>query len=125
MPPPSAVSIEDQIERLTHRLAAVEARLAAVEQARRARRCPTRRIAAVRDCPGLDLMAILTNLGRSLIILSGAFCFAPCKPEPGRRSSASDGPLFATCWPRQRAAAGGNRLRAISTAGPRSPSATR
>lgn len=123
MPPPPG-SIEDQIQQLTRRLAEFESRLAAVEQG--APR-PSVAAASVESPPpasiaaALDPLGALTNLGRSLIILGGAFLLRALT-EAGTWSpilGVSMGLLYALTWltTSSRAAAGGHRLRAIFDGG--------
>lgn len=122
MLPPSG-SIADQVAEVTRRLAEIEARLAALEQ-----EAPR---AAVSDAfvesppsaiaPAFDLLGILTNLGRSLIILGGAFLLRALT-EGGTWAPAvgvSMGLLYALTWlvTSDRSAAGGHRLRALFDGG--------
>jgi hypothetical protein len=122
MPPPSG-SIEDQVDLLTRRLANVEARLAAVEDASR----PGVPDAFVESlvppsmARAIDPMGVLTNLGRSLIILGGAFLLRALT-EAGtwpRVVGVSMGLLYALSWlaMSSRAVVVGNRLRAIFDGG--------
>ncbi len=123
MPPPSTGSIDDQIERLTHRLAAVEARLAAIEQDASRPGESDADVESPRPAivPTFDPMGVLTNLGRSLIILGGAFLLRAVT-EAGTWppvAGVSMGLLYSLTWlaTSNRAAAGGNRLRAIFDGG--------
>ncbi len=123
MPPPSS-SIEDQIALLTRRLAEFESRLAAIEQGT----SPANGPAAPLESPpapsmarAFDTMGVLTNLGRSLIILGGAFLLRALT-EAGTWPpivGVSMGLLYALAWlaMSSRAAAAGNRLRAIFDGG--------
>ncbi len=121
MPPPTG-SIDDQIAVLTRRLAEVEARLAVIEGAappaaaggfaQAARPAPR---------PAFDLLGGLTNLGRSLIILGGAFLLRALT-EAGTWPPAAGvavGLLYALAWlaTSTRSAAAGHRLRAIFDGG--------
>ena len=82
MPPPSS-SIEDQIQQLTRRLAGFEARLIAIEQGTlggspppTAGDVPAAPVASSGPASltaAIDPLRVVTNLGRSLIILGGAF----------------------------------------------------
>lgn len=126
MPPTSSGSIDAQIERLTDRVAAVEARLALVEQ-------DTGRAAMTVGLvdhagpprpaigPAFEPMGLVTNLGRALIILGGAFLLRAIT-EAGAWPplvGVSIGLLYSLTWlvASDRAAAGGNRLRAVFDGG--------
>jgi len=121
MPPPTG-SFDDQIAILTRRLAEVEARLAALEGA-----SPPVPATTFVDSPplspppGFDFLGSLTNLGRALIILGGAFLLRALT-ESGTWppvAGVSMGLLYALTWlvTSTRAAAAGNRLRAIFDGG--------
>ena len=75
MQPPSS-SLVDQIQALNERLAAVESRLSALE-AQGPAPIPTAAAAAsdyqLVDIPRVDTLRLTTALGRSLIVLGGAF----------------------------------------------------
>lgn len=121
MLPPTG-SFDDQIAILTRRLAAVEARLAALEGAplpatETAPRASPSRSAA----PVFDVLGSLTNLGRALIILGGAFLLRALT-ESGTLPPAAGvavGLLYAFAWlaTAMRAAAAGHRLRAAFDGG--------
>lgn len=123
MPRPSS-SIEDQIEQLTRRLADFESRLAAVEHGAPRAGVPE---ASVESPPqaskadAFDPLSALTNLGRSLIILGGAFLLRALT-EAGTWPpivGISIGLLYALTWlaTSNRAAVVGHRLRAIFDGG--------
>lgn len=121
MPPPSG-SIDDQIAALNRRLAEVETRLAAIEGA--APPAAADRFAESLPPPpraAFDPAGGLTNLGRSLIIFGGAFLLRALT-EGGTWPPAvgvAMGLLYALTWlaTATRAAAAGNRLRAIFDGG--------
>lgn len=123
MPPPSS-SIEEQVLQLTRRLEEVESRLAAVEQG--APRAALAGTSAESPPPAysaaaFDLLGALTNLGRSLIILGGAFLLRALT-EAGTWPpivGVSMGLLYALTWlvTSNRAAARSHRLRAIFDGG--------
>lgn len=121
MPPPTG-SIDDPIAILTRRLAEVEARLAILEGV-----SPPAAEETLAASPppaprhGFDVLGSLTNLGRSLIILGGAFLLRALT-EGGTWPPAIGvalGLLYALTWlvTSDRAAAGGHRLRAIFDGG--------
>lgn len=123
MPPPSS-STEDQLQELTRRVAAFESRLVALEQgaAHAELAAPVAAVAAPPAlAPGLDPLGIVTNLGRALIVLGGAFLLRALT-ESGTWSpviGVSLGLLYALTWiaTSTRAAVGGHRLRAIFDGG--------
>ncbi|MDP2320522.1 MAG: hypothetical protein Q8O42_14435 [Acidobacteriota bacterium] len=121
MPPPTG-SIDDQIANLSRRLAEVESRLAAIEGASPPAAAETFAESpppALR--PAFDFLGSLTNLGRSFIILGGAFLLRALT-EAGTWPPAvgvSVGLVYALTWlvTSARSAAAGNRLRAIFDGG--------
>ncbi|MEO8678529.1 MAG: hypothetical protein ABI665_05755 [Vicinamibacterales bacterium] len=123
MPSPSS-SIEDQIQQLTRRLEEFEARLAAVEHGAPPAEvgpAPVESAPPVSMAAAIDPVRLLTNLGRSLIILGGAFLLRALT-EAGTWPpiiGVSMGLLYALTWlaTSNRAAAGGLHLRAISDGG--------
>ncbi len=79
MQQPPAVPLEDQLQRLTDRLATVESRLTSLES-RSLAAPPLAPRSAEADAPfaivaidNVDALGLTTALGRSLIILGGAF----------------------------------------------------
>jgi len=120
MPPPTG-SFDDQIAILTRRLAEVEARLAALEGASP----PAANTLAESPPPSppraFDVLGSLTNLGRSLIILGGAFLLRALT-EAGTwppSVGVSIGLFYALTWlaMSNRAAAAGHRLLATFDGG--------
>lgn len=121
MPPPSG-SIEDQIALLTRRVAEVESRLAAIEGTSPPASADTfAESPPPVPRPGFDFLGGLTNLGRSFIILGGAFLLRALTeagawpPEVG----VSVGLFYGLTWlaTSARSATAGNRLRAIFDGG--------
>lgn len=117
MPPPST-SIEDQIAQLTRRVAECESRLAAIEHtpldaSASAAHADSSSPAAI---VAFDRLGTLTNLGRSLIILGGAFLLRALT-EAGTWPPAvgvSLGLVYALTWLGMSSqAAGGHPLRAL------------
>jgi len=122
MPPPST-SIEDQIAQLTRRVAELESRLAAFEQGAPHVSVPAAYAGAPAPAAAaaFDLLGVVTNLGRSLIILGGAFLLRALT-EAGTwppTTGVSLGLLYGLTWlaMASRAAAGGHRLRALFDGG--------
>ena len=122
MLPPSG-SIEDQMAVLSRRLAIVEARLAAVERDASPAAVPDAFVESPPPAmaPAFDVLGTLTNLGRSLIILGGAFLLRALT-EAGTWPPAvgvSVGLLYGLTWlvTSNRAASGGHRLRALFDGG--------
>lgn len=117
MPPPST-PIEDQIAQLTSRVAECESRLAAIEQTAPYSGVFTAYAGASAPAAiiAFDRLGTLTNLGRSLIILGGAFLLRALT-ESGTWPPAigvSLGLLYALTWlAKSSHAAGGPRLRAL------------
>lgn len=122
--PPLSSSIEEQVQELTRRLEQFESRLAAVEQgAPRAglSGTPVEPPQPAYRAAAFDPLGALTNLGRSLIILGGAFLLRALT-EAGTWppiAGVSMGLLYALTWlvTSNRAAAGGHRLRAVFDGG--------
>lgn len=120
---PPSTSIEDQVAQLARRVASLESRLNVVEQgaphAGASPAYPASRASAA--LPTLDLRGAVSNLGRSLIILGGAFLLralteaAIWPPSIG----VSLGLLYAlTCVAMSsRAVGAGHRLRALFDGG--------
>jgi hypothetical protein len=122
--PPSS-SLADQIQSLTERLAAVESRLAALEA-----RGPAPASAAESadydifpsvDVRRVDSLRLTTALGRSFIVLGGAFLLRALTDAGTWPPAAgvSLGMLYALAWIAlsDRAARGGDRVRAIFDGG--------
>ncbi|MFA5909163.1 MAG: hypothetical protein WC815_10335 [Vicinamibacterales bacterium] len=122
--PPLSSSIEEQVQQLTRRLEEFESRLAAIEQA--APRAGVFATAVESPPPAatataFDPLGALTYLGRSLIILGGAFLLRALT-EAGTWPpvvGVSMGLLYALTWlvASGRAAAGGRRLLATFDGG--------
>ena len=122
--PPLSSSIEEQVQQLTRRLEEFESRLAAVEQG--APRAGVSDTSVESPPPAstaatFDPLGALTCLGRSLIILGGAFLLRALT-EAGTWppiAGVSMGLLYAVTWlvTSSRAAAGGHRLLAIFDGG--------
>ncbi len=120
--PPLSSSIEEQVQQLTRRLEECESRLAAIEQA--APRAGVFATAVESPPPAataFDPLGALTYLGRSLIILGGAFLLRALT-ETGTWPpvvGVSMGLLYALTWlvMSGRSAAGGRRLLAIFDGG--------
>lgn len=121
--PPSSTPIEDQVAQLTRRVAELESRLAAVEQGAPlvgASPAYTGSLAPA-SVTAFDLLGAVSNLGRSLIILGGAFLLRALTeasvwpPIIG----VSLGLAYALTWlaMSSRAAAAGHRLRALFDGG--------
>lgn len=120
MQPPSSSQV-DQIQALAERLAAVESRLAALEAhgpAPVAAAPPAEAEAfSVVEIPRVDTLRLTTALGRSFIVLGGAFLLRALT-DAGTWPPAvgvSMGMLYALAWMAlaDRAASGGDRVRAI------------
>jgi hypothetical protein len=120
---PPAIPLEDQVQRLTDRLAAVESRLASLEGRPAVALSPVPAVAGA-DAPfaivaidSFDGLKLTTALGRSLIILGGAFLLRAVT-DAGTwppLAGVSIGLLYALAWlvTADRAAARGDRVRAI------------
>ena len=125
MQQPPAVPLEDQIQRLTDRLATIESRLASLEGRSLAGSARPLAASADADAPfaivaidSFDALRLTTALGRSLIILGGAFLLRAVT-DAGTwppLAGVSIGLLYALAWlvMSDRAAARGDRVRAIS-----------
>jgi hypothetical protein len=120
---PSSTSIEDQVAQLTRRVAKLESRLTAFEQG-----VPPAAVSpahtgspAPASVTAFDLLGAVSNLGRSLIILGGAFLLRALT-EAGTWPpiiGVSLGLFYALTWlaMSSRAAAAGHRLRALFDGG--------
>ena len=123
MQQPPVVSLEDQVQSLTRRLAAIESRLASLES-RPAAAPPPGPPGAEAEAPyaivaidGFDGLKLTTALGRSLIVLGGAFLLRAVT-DAGTwppLAGVSIGLLYALAWlfTADRAAARGDRIRTI------------
>jgi hypothetical protein len=120
MQPPSS-SLADQVQALTERLAAVESRLAALETLGPVPLAAGDAAAfgpyAPVDLRRVDTLRLTTALGRSLIVLGGAYLLRALT-DAGTWPPAvgvSMGMLYALAWVAMsnRAATGGDRVRAI------------
>jgi len=118
MQPPSS-SLADQVQALTERLAAVEGRLAALEGREPAPLStdePAPVAYAAAESPRIDTLRLTTALGRSLIVLGGAFLLRALTDAGAWAPAAgvSMGMLYALAWIAlaDRAARSGDRVRA-------------